>query len=234
MDSSSVTAPTQVPLSKSAQKKAARASYIRAQKFERRAREKERRKEKKRAQLENNVQQPRSRKKTKVERVEFGARVVIDLGFDELMNDKVRRFPHVYFGPILIIIQEITSLCSQLAYTYSANRRASFPFSLLFTALGGRTRTRLDGINDAGHKRWQQTEWWDEGYERLWIERDEILPSEEHKHNPAITAKENVVYLTADADEELMELSPNETYIIGGICDHNRYKVFPSSLDLFI
>jgi Trm5-related predicted tRNA methylase len=37
--------------------------------------------------------------------------------------------------------------------------------------------------------------------------------------------KSTIVYLTADSDEELVELKETETYIIGGICDHNRYKV---------
>ncbi|TRM67876.1 guanine-1-methyltransferase-domain-containing protein [Schizophyllum amplum] len=34
----------------------------------------------------------------------------------------------------------------------------------------------------------------------------------------------NVVYLTADSEVELSELKGDETYVIGGICDHNRYK----------
>ncbi|KAL1734395.1 guanine-1-methyltransferase-domain-containing protein [Schizophyllum commune] len=94
---------------------------------------------------------------------------------------------------------EVKSLASQLGYTYSANRRAPTPFKLLFTGLGGRTLERLESQNDASYKRWQGTEWWREGYE-------------------------GVVYLTADSEVELSELKEDETYIIGGICDHNRYK----------
>jgi tRNA (guanine9-N1)-methyltransferase len=82
---------------------------------------------------------------------------------------------------------------------------------LLFTSLNGKTLTRLESISDAGYKRWVKAEWWTEGYERLWAE------------DPAV--KQTVVYLTADSDDELTELKPDETYVIGGICDHNRLKV---------
>ncbi|KAG8723102.1 tRNA (guanine(9)-N(1))-methyltransferase [Ceratobasidium sp. 428] len=36
--------------------------------------------------------------------------------------------------------------------------------------------------------------------------------------------RESVVYLTADAEDELLELQEGETYVIGGIVDRNRYK----------
>jgi tRNA (guanine9-N1)-methyltransferase len=34
-----------------------------------------------------------------------------------------------------------------------------------------------------------------------------------------------LVYLSADAEEELETLAENEIYIIGGIVDKNRHKV---------
>ncbi|KAI5893630.1 uncharacterized protein SCHCODRAFT_02622319 [Schizophyllum commune H4-8] len=40
----------------------------------------------------------------------------------------------------------------------------------------------------------------------------------------ASAPQSSVVYLTADSEVELNELKEDETYIIGGICDHNRYK----------
>ena len=145
------------------------------------------------------------------------------------------------------------SLCSQLAYTYSANRQASFPFSLIYTSLNGRTFDRLESMGDAGYKRWTNAKWWSENYSRLWENEDipqldtETVPlrsTDGEKEDPSVSAttsskgtqaypniirnntlKSTVVYLTADSEEELSELRPDETYIIGGICDHNRYKV---------
>lgn len=37
-------------------------------------------------------------------------------------------------------------------------------------------------------------------------------------------SQESIVYLTADAEDELTELKEGETYVIGGIVDKNRYK----------
>lgn len=109
--------------------------------------------------------------------------------------------------------KEMKSLCSQLAYTYSANRNHGFPFRLVFTSLSGKTKERLESTSDSAHKRWANAEWWEGGYEGLWSDKEDKL-----------VAKENVVYLTADAEEELTELRPEKVYIIGGIVDHNRYK----------
>lgn len=121
-------------------------------------------------------------------------------------------------------------MCSQLGYVYSANRRSTCPFSsVLFTSVNGRTFTRLEGMNDGAYKRWTGTEWWHEGYERLWtgIEREPTGDKELQ------VTRERLIYLTADSDEELMELREGETYIIGGICDHNRYKVSYPSIDTY-
>ena len=144
-------------------------------------------------------------------------------------------------------------MCSQLAYTYSANRQASFPFSLVYTSLNGRTFDRLESMGDAGYKRWTNASWWSEGYSRLWENEDipqsdaetgPLRSTDGEKEDSSVSAttssiatqthpkitrnnipKSTVVYLTADSEDELSELRPDETYIIGGICDHNRYKV---------
>ena len=119
-------------------------------------------------------------------------------------------------------------MCSQLGYVYSANRRSTCPFSsVLFTSVNGRTLTRMESMNNAAYRRWTGTEWWQEGYERVWSGKEGDSGSDELKdvHRGSWVKQQDVIYLTADSDEELMELKEDEMYIIGGICDHNRYKV---------
>ncbi|KAI6100218.1 guanine-1-methyltransferase-domain-containing protein [Pisolithus sp. B1] len=219
--------PTQ-GLSKKAQKRAAKAARFHELKLERRAREKEARKRKQqeraRAVANGECDANTTHKRRKTGAVgggsPFNARLVIDLGFDELMTDK-----------------EINSLTSQLAYTYSANRRASHAFSsLLFTSVNGRTKQRLDAMNDAGYRRWSNTEWWEDSYERIWTRSLSPVGPPSHdptnaptNSTPEITAdaddlRRSVVYFTADSEHEVLELKEGETYVIGGICDHNRYK----------
>ncbi|KAI5119595.1 hypothetical protein M0805_005765 [Coniferiporia weirii] len=204
------------PLSKKAQKRIAKAASFAEKKMERRAREKAMRKEKKRekreraeAGEEDEDDEPQKKKAKHPGPVHpFDAKIVVDLGFDEMMSEK-----------------EISSLSSQLAYTYSANRRATCPFSsLLFTSVNGRLRARLDGENDAGYRRWTNTEWWEDGYECLWTEGADASKETLGNKEKTRGEKEKVVYLTADASDELEELKEGEIYIIGGIVDRNRYK----------
>jgi tRNA (guanine9-N1)-methyltransferase len=85
-------------------------------------------------------------------------------------------------------------------------------------------------MTDAAYKRWGKTTWLHEGYEALWAPPDadaDVEPESDRPSTSERTEKENVVYLTADSEEELTELKKDETYIIGGLCDHNRYKVRP-------
>ena len=99
---------------------------------------------------------------------------------------------------------------------------------MIFTSVGGRAFDRLESLNDAAYKRWTKTEWWSEDYTHLWRAKLDAPQTEEEAS--VICAKETIVYLTADSNEELMELKTDETYVIGGVVDRNRYKVPSSSL----
>jgi len=94
-------------------------------------------------------------------------------------------------------------------------------------------------MSDASYKRWVNTEWWQEGYEQLWLDQGPSIADPSHvegsskerevyRQNSGLPRQteiqKTIVYLTADSEDELAELKPDETYIIGGICDHNRYK----------
>ncbi|KAF5393037.1 hypothetical protein D9757_001194 [Collybiopsis confluens] len=207
--SATVVETSQPKMSKKAMKKAAKAERYQALKLERRAREKQMNKEKKKlraqkraaGEIDSADEQPKKKQKV----IEFGGKVVLDLGFDKLMSEK-----------------EINSLTSQLAYTYSANRNSAYPFDLLCTSVDGRTRERLEAIGDAAYMRWSHTEWWQDGYEGLWSEGGASPPTAQGTADHA--AKQSVVYLTADSGEEIEELKPDEIYIIGALVDHNRYK----------
>jgi hypothetical protein len=84
------------PLSKNAIKKAAKAARLAALKLERRAREKEAKKEKKRIRAEKRAageldgdEEEEIKRRMKRPKLQFGGTVVVDLGFDSMMNDKV-------------------------------------------------------------------------------------------------------------------------------------------------
>lgn len=92
------------PMSKNALKKAAKADRLAALKFERRAREKEAKKEKKRLKALKRAagelddeDEDESERRAKKPRLQFGGTVVVDLGFDDMMNDKVSRIMYDSF-----------------------------------------------------------------------------------------------------------------------------------------
>jgi tRNA (guanine9-N1)-methyltransferase len=198
-------------LSKNAQKKAARKERYEATKLERRTKEKQAKKAKKaqlaqkraageldsaeEAELEERKRSKRPRTATNDPSNTFNARVVVDLGFDEKMTEKVRlipTLPHVLPCELdECFLQEVASLTSQLAYVYAAHRRAVRPFhSLLFTGLNGRTHTRLQAMNNGGYSRWHACEWWQEGYEKLW---SGTSTSTSHNDHNTKTSNNNIV-----------------------------------------
>ncbi len=93
--------------SKKSLKKAAKAEKYAAMKLERRAREKEAKKEKKRARAEqiangeiNEDDEEEKKRQKKKPRLHFGGKVVVDLGFDDKMSEKVKLTSKVFVASI--------------------------------------------------------------------------------------------------------------------------------------
>ncbi|GAA6011730.1 hypothetical protein JCM11491_000732 [Sporobolomyces phaffii] len=235
------------PMTKSALKRQRRQELYESQKIARRAREKEKKKTKqaeKRKLIEEGVldrPEPKKRKKGgeadggEGKKVEYGARIVLDVAFDHLMHDK-----------------EVKSMTSQVAYCYAANRNATQPFPILVSALSGRLKEAYDKRKD--HLNWKGVEWWEEGFEKLYEARDSAPAAaaesegtetatatattstgtaEEEKvklgvyaGRPRSTApKSSIIYLTGDSPNVLSSIEPDHTYILGGIVDRNRHKL---------
>ena len=86
--------------------------------------------------------------------------------------------------------------------------------------------TRLESMNDGTrHKRWTEAEWWTQGYEHLWTLSERIAEGHPDMVEPealgltssllnarvqAKSSQDTVVYLTADSEEELLEVKPEE------------------------
>ncbi|KAG2378569.1 hypothetical protein C9374_008208 [Naegleria lovaniensis] len=102
---------------------------------------------------------------------------------------------------------EIVSLSQQLGKCYAAYRKMSSPFYL--------TATSLDGALYEDMKKF-------EGFPEKWLMHHTTnhFTKEFEKQY-----KENkIIYLSADAEEEITEFQNGYVYVIGGIIDRNRHK----------
>ncbi|KOS13006.1 hypothetical protein Malapachy_1429 [Malassezia pachydermatis] len=220
-------------------KRALREQKKEATKHERRARERARRKEKRalaREALANDPEAAAAAAQARQKRpvpVPFDARVVVDLGFDDLMT-----------------ADEATSMASQLGFLYGVNRTSSHPFKeVVFTGAGrisgqalgfdpphggahafpapstptsslmeDRVGQHMERKNGGSWRRWRRVSLLEfGGLEALWT------PTEAQP-TPMCASKDDVIYLTADTDDTIDALEPGKTYVIGGIVDRNRYK----------
>lgn len=146
-------------------------------------------------------------------------------------------------------------MTSQLAFVYAANRTAPRPFStILHTSFGPTVSPQLWGkMKGRSWEKWTRS-YWNEGGIESFVEDvsrhasglagDAPFALEPSKRavgadeadleafvaGPIIPPTFNpkthrIVYLSADAEEELSTLSEDEIYVIGGIVDRNRHKV---------
>lgn len=99
---------------------------------------------------------------------------------------------------------ELNSLVQQIMYCYAVNGRCTSPGHLWLTGCEGNMENQLNRL--PGFDKW-------------------IIEKESHSYIEALKEqKENLVYLTADAETELDDLDSKKIYIIGGLVDRNRWK----------
>ena len=125
-------------------------------------------------------------------------------------------------------------MASQIGYVYSANRLAERPFSsILHTSFNETRSPRLwEQMLKTKREVWGRCHWTGAGIDRLAQKFGESSTSQTPMEGDELELPETIspethslVYLSADAEEELDTLKENEIYIIGGIVDKNRHKV---------
>lgn len=105
----------------------------------------------------------------------------------------------------LMLDGEIVSLSNQIKSCYAAMRRCRYELPITVTSFNKRLKERFEtGL----------------GEYTLWTGNLKFTD----KSLTEVADKEQLVYLTADTDEEITKLEPNHTYVIGGIVDKNRHK----------
>lgn len=178
--------------------------------------------------MENKLQLKRARRHKPEP---YPGAIVVDLKFDELMLDA-----------------ELRSMASQVQYVYSDTRAAARPFaSVLFTGFSPESTPRLwTQMNKHQWTKWDGLHFRAEDLDAVQAdlaalggesEGKEPAPVKEKDEDdrttflcgsdlpPGFSKGRQLVYLSADSEEELETLSPEEIYIIGGIVDHNRHKM---------
>lgn len=130
-------------------------------------------------------------------------------------------------------------MVGQIGYVYSANRLSERPFkSVLHTSCSPTAAPRIwEKMQKTKYDKWTRCFWYGQGIEDLSRRFGESSTaatttagrggeSEEMDLPSGISPKSHqLIYLSADSDNELETLSENDIYIIGGIVDRNRYKV---------
>ena len=147
--------------------------------------------------------------------------IVLDCGFDDLMNDKERK-----------------SLGSQVTRSYSDNHKSPFPSHLVVSSFGGPLKERFEGLLEGHHHSWKGVRFLEEDFVQAaeqakdWMKGDSsgrlagVFEEKAIADQPVdeLIRSGEVIYLTSDSPNTLTELRPYSTYIVGGIVDRNRHK----------
>lgn len=218
------------PLSKNQQKKLRRKAEWEAKREERKVVRKEKtvaRRERKRAAKEEAEANPDAapvepKKPPQFHPMQLPVTIVIDCDFDDLMRDNER-----------------ISLASQITRCYSDNRKALFRAHLTYCSFGGKLKERFDTVLGKNYQSFRGVRNLDcdfvETAERAkeWMSDSEggklagmfsKYADLDDEAREKLKQEGEIVYLSSEADEDLTELKPYSTYIIGGLVDKNREK----------
>jgi tRNA (guanine9-N1)-methyltransferase len=213
--------PVVATLSKNQQRRNARYERVKASRHEKRAAERERRKVKRalnhqaheRAMADGTVSDvqlaPRSRYEPEPGAWKLKFKHNDDRMKELLANPAALTIAIDCGYEALMTAREIASLETQLSHSYGANMRAVQPAHMVATGLAPgcetikalvKARTCIDN----------------------WHWRAE--PADLGDAYPVGGGRERLVYLCAESETVLGELSPDDVYVIGGLVDHNRLK----------
>ena len=223
----------EAPMSKNALKKKRKMEERLASRAEWKQQQKELTKERKRRKRERLQTDPQALadfeqrkaevKQRKKERRNVDVRIIFDCEFDHLMTDN-----------------DVKSLEKQLTRCYSDNRQAQQRCRLIVTGLDGKLAGRLAAVGNV-HRSWERTKFFERPYliscmraeTSAAVGHNSLETKESIEHTSSATtqydivddiAHESLVYLSADAPDTLWTLEEGQTYIIGGIVDHNQHK----------
>ena len=148
--------------------------------------------------------------------------IVIDCGFDELMQENERK-----------------SLGSQVTRCYSDNHKAPYQAHLAISSFGGHLKERFDTLLSGNHRSWRGVRFLDgdfvaaAGQAKAWMQAPEggtlagalsRTGTLNHDSSSEEAGSGETIYLTSDSPNTLSTLKPYSIYIIGGLVDKNRYK----------
>ena len=154
--------------------------------------------------------------------VQLPITIIIDCSFDNLMLDPERK-----------------SLASQITRSYSDNHRAPFKSHLTLSSFGGHLKERFDTVLSGHHRNWKGVRFLEDDFPEAasqateWMRADQggklagaFAPKDANQNRDEGKSSdgEDIIYLTSDSPNTLVELKPYSTYIIGGLVDKNRHK----------
>jgi tRNA (guanine9-N1)-methyltransferase len=146
---------------------------------------------------------------------------IIDCSFDSLMVEN-----------------EIISLSQQICRSYSAVRSARYRPQLLISGYSGRLRDRFERVMRGQYENWKGAKMIEDDLVEAGRVADSQMKTAQGRPHTSlpdhISAIEeassttqpgpSLVYLCAESPNVLKTLSPNTSYIIGGLVDRNRHK----------